>query len=83
MWQGLAMAEQENGSGVAWVQRFAAELGVEPPDESTVETLLDLAAVAARASERLAAPLACYLVGLAGAEPAAALDRARRLAGAD
>jgi hypothetical protein len=52
-----------------WISAFAAELGVEPPDAATVEALLDLAATAAHASERTAAPIACYLVGLAGAAP--------------
>jgi hypothetical protein len=55
-----------------WIAAFAAELGVDPPDPDTVETLLDLAGTAAHASERTAAPIACYLVGLAGARPAAA-----------
>lgn len=59
-----------------WIAAFAAELGVEPPDAATVETLLDLAGTAAHASERAAAPIACYLVGLAGATP----DAAGRLA---
>jgi hypothetical protein len=53
-------------SGREWIAGFAARLGVEPPDEATVEALLDLAGVAAHASERLAAPIACYLVGRAG-----------------
>jgi hypothetical protein len=55
-----------------WIEAFAAKLGVEAPDATTVETLLDLAGVAAHASERTAAPIACYLVGRAGLEPAAA-----------
>jgi hypothetical protein len=55
-----------------WIAAFAAELGVEPPDAATVEVLLDLAGTAAHASERTAAPIACYLVGLAGASPAGA-----------
>lgn len=52
-----------------WIAAFAAELGVPPPDAATVEVLLDLAGSAAHASERTAAPIACYLVGLAGASP--------------
>lgn len=55
-----------------WIADFAARLGVEPPDAATIETLLDLAGTAAHASERTAAPIACYLVGLAGAAPAEA-----------
>jgi len=50
----------------AWIAAFAEALGVEPPDEATVQQLLDTAAVAAHASQRWAAPIACYLVGLAG-----------------
>jgi hypothetical protein len=52
-----------------WIAAFAADLGVDTPDAATVETLLDLAGTAAHASERTAAPIACYLVGLAGARP--------------
>ena len=52
-----------------WIAAFAARLGVEAPDAATIETLLDLAGTAAHASERTAAPIACYLVGLAGASP--------------
>jgi Domain of unknown function (DUF6457) len=59
-----------------WIADFAARLGVTPPDAATVEVLLGLAGTAAHASERTAAPIACYLVGLAGTDPA----DARRLA---
>jgi len=62
-----------------WVARFAEALGVEPPDQATVDTLLELAGVAAHASQRTAAPIACYLVGRAGADAAAALDRSRSI----
>jgi hypothetical protein len=60
-----------------WVASFAERLGVDPPDEGTVATLLELAGVAAHASHRTAAPLACWLVGRAGATPAEALATAR------
>jgi hypothetical protein len=60
-----------------WLAEFAARLGVEPPDPDTVEQLLALAGTAAHASERIAAPLACWLVGRAGLDPA----DAGRLAG--
>jgi len=52
-----------------WIADFAARLGIDPPDAETVDALLQLAATAAHASERTAAPIACYLVGLAGAAP--------------
>jgi hypothetical protein len=57
-----------------WIAAFAARLGVAPPDATTVETLLELAGVAAHASARTAAPIACWLVGRAGADAAAALE---------
>jgi hypothetical protein len=63
-----------------WLKSFARQLGVEPPDEHTMETLLAVASNAAHASERLAAPIACYLIGLAGADPAAALELSEGLA---
>ena len=66
-------------TGEEWVAAFAAELGVAPPDAATVELLLDLAGAAAHASERTAAPIACYLVGLAGADPAVALAAAEEV----
>ena len=60
-------------TGPEWIAAFAERLGVEPPDEATIEALLDLAGVAAHASERIAAPIACYRVGRAGV----AIDEAR------
>ncbi len=57
-------------TGREWIDDFAGRLGVPPPDDETVEQLLALASVAAHNSERLAAPLACYLVGRAGITPA-------------
>lgn len=62
-----------------WIDAFAARLGVEPPDEHVVATLLDLAGVAAHASERTAAPIACWLAGQAGLAPDAALEHAREV----
>jgi hypothetical protein len=60
----------------AWLARFARELGVDAPDPETVTLLLDLAGEAAHASERTAAPIACFLVGLAHTSPAHALATA-------
>lgn len=57
-------------TGRQWVAAFAAELGVPPLEDATVDALLALASTAAHSSERLAAPLACYLVGLAGGDVA-------------
>ena len=63
-----------------WIAAYAAELGVPAPDAATVEALLDLAGTAAHASERSAAPVACYLVGLAGTDLATARAAGERVA---
>ena len=66
-------------NGREWVAAFAERLGLEPPDDATIDTLLDLAGVAAHASERIAAPIACWLVGRADLDPGAAIALARTL----
>ncbi len=70
------MADQVTGR--EWIDAFAAQIGVEPPDDDAVEALLDLAGVAAHGSERIAAPIACYLVGRAGVDLTAARAAARQ-----
>lgn len=66
-------------TGTEWIATFAGHLGVEPPDAATVELLLELAGVAAHASERIAAPIACWLIGRSGTDVAQALDAARSI----
>lgn len=63
----------------AWVERFARELGTEPPTEAERDALLALAGVAARSSERRAAPIACWVSARAGVSPEDALAAARRM----
>jgi hypothetical protein len=46
-----------------WLADFCERLGLEPPSKEEVVALLDLAATAAHASERTAAPLACWIAG--------------------
>lgn len=46
-----------------WLAEFARRLGVAPPSDEEVEQLLSLAAAAAHASERTAAPIACWIAG--------------------
>jgi hypothetical protein len=46
-----------------WIASFAQEAGVERPPVLEVRELLELAGVAAHASERTAAPLACWIAG--------------------
>jgi hypothetical protein len=50
-----------------WIDAFASELGAESPTPDEFKAILDLAAVAAHSSERVAAPVACWVGGKAGA----------------
>jgi len=67
-------------TGQEWLADFAARLGVEPPDAATVDLLLRVAGAAAHASERTAAPVACWLLGVAGVDAAAGLAEAEAVA---
>jgi hypothetical protein len=46
-----------------WIASFAQEAGVQRPSVQETRELLDLAGMAAHASERTAAPLACWIAG--------------------
>lgn len=67
-------------SMTVWIERFAMALGAPTPSDDDVRTLLELAGVAARASERVSAPISCWLVAQAGTTPDEALAVAKRLA---
>ena len=71
------MADAPDIDGRTWLGAFAAELGTAAPTDSEIDTLLDLAGVAAHDSERIAAPIACWLIGREGIDPDVALARAR------
>ena len=60
-----------------WIAAYAAELGVEPPTDDEFATLLDLAGEAAHSSERVAAPVACWLSARAGIPLERAIELAR------
>jgi hypothetical protein len=64
-----------------WITAYAQRLGVEPPSTDDFKVILDLAGVAAHASERVAAPVACWVAAQAGVELADALQAAREIAG--
>ena len=64
-----------------WLAAYADRLGIAPPTAAELETLLALAGVAAHASERIAAPVACWLTARAGLEPEAALAMAKEVGG--
>ncbi|MGK2939779.1 MAG: DUF6457 domain-containing protein [Solirubrobacteraceae bacterium] len=63
-----------------FVTAFAAAAGVPVPSEEEVAQLLDLAAVAAHGSERIAAPLCCYVAGVTGRPVADLLGVAQQVA---
>ena len=60
-----------------WIAAYAAELGVQPPSAAEFSTLLDVAGEAAHSSERVAAPVACWVAASAGVSPEEALRVAR------
>ncbi len=62
-----------------WLAAFAARLGVPAPDADTVDILLELAGVAAHASERKAAPIACWMVAASGTDARHALSIAQEI----
>jgi hypothetical protein len=49
-----------------WVKAFAAAIGQEPPSAEEFKQILELAAEAAHSSERIAAPVACWLGAASG-----------------
>lgn len=71
------MADDSTPAATDWIAAFARQIGLDAPDADAVDTLLELAGVAAHASQRTAAPIACYLVGRASITPTDALAIAR------
>jgi len=63
-----------------WIAEYAQALGTEPPTTHQFSQLLDLAGQAAHASERVAAPVACWVAARAGVPPDQALEVARQVA---
>ncbi|MGI8863150.1 MAG: DUF6457 domain-containing protein [Solirubrobacteraceae bacterium] len=66
-------------NAMQWLAAYAEKLGTEAPTPEEFKTLLDLAGVAAHSSERVAAPVSCWLAAQAGVGPAEALAYAREL----
>jgi hypothetical protein len=62
-----------------WLAGFAEQLGTEPPTTDEFKAILDLAAEAAHASERVAAPVATWLSAKAGLSLEEAIVLARRV----
>jgi len=59
-----------------WLAAYAERLGTTPLTTEEFKTILDVAGEAAHASERVAAPAACWVAARAGVE----LDEALRIA---
>jgi hypothetical protein len=59
-----------------WIAAYAEKLGTDAPSTDEFKAILDLAGVAAHSSERVAAPVACWVAAKAGAD----LEQAMRLA---
>jgi hypothetical protein len=64
-----------------WLAAYAEKLGTAPPSTEEFKTILDVAAEAAHASERVAAPAACWVAARAGVDLDEALRVARELHG--
>jgi hypothetical protein len=62
-----------------WIAAYADQLGIAPPSTEELKAILDLAAEAAHASERIAAPVACWLSAKAGRSLDESLALAREL----
>ncbi len=62
-----------------WLAAYAEKLGTDPPSEAELRAVLDLAAVAAHASQRIAAPVACWVAARAGVELEQAIELARQV----
>lgn len=66
-----------------WIDAFAQGLGTAPPTAEEWSRLLELAGEAAHSSERVAAPLSCWLAARAGVDPDRALEVARAVSAAE
>ena len=64
-----------------WLDAYAQRLGTTPLSTEEFKTILDVAAEAAHASERVAAPAACWVAARAGVDLDEALRAAREVSG--
>jgi hypothetical protein len=62
-----------------WIAAYSEQLGVEPPTADELKAILEVAAEAAHASERIAGPVACWLAAKAGRSLEESLALAREL----
>ncbi len=64
-----------------WIAAYAERLGTAAPTPADFKLLLDLAGEAAHSSDRVAAPVACWVAAKAGVPLDDALARAREVTG--
>jgi hypothetical protein len=62
-----------------WLAAYAERLGVPAPTQDELTAVLDLAGEAAHASQRIAAPVACWLAARAGLDLEAAIRLAKEV----
>jgi uncharacterized protein DUF6457 len=62
-----------------WLGAYAEKLGTDAPTKDELKAVLDLAGEAAHSSERIAAPVACWLAARAGVDLAQATKLAREV----
>jgi Domain of unknown function (DUF6457) len=74
------MSDLDDAAG-EWIHRYSVLLGVEPPTLEEIDELLGLAAIAAHASHRHAAPVSCWLAARSGLPLDEAVVIAKDLAG--
>jgi hypothetical protein len=63
-----------------WIDAYAERIGAPAPTPEERDAILALAGVAAHASERIAAPIACWMAGRAGLSLEEAMRAAKALA---
>src|SRR5690349_20288224 len=64
-------------NATSWISAYAERLGADAPTRDEFEAILALAAEAAHSSERIAAPVACWVAAKAGVPLADALEATR------
>jgi Domain of unknown function (DUF6457) len=64
-----------------WLTDFAAQIGAPAPTAEEIDQVLALAGVAAHGSERIAAPISCWMAARAGVELPEAMRIAQAVSG--
>jgi hypothetical protein len=66
-----------------WLAAYAEKLGIPAPTKDELTAVLDLAGEAAHSSQRIAAPVACWLAAKAGIDLEQAIRLAKEVPGND